>query len=66
MLMAKEMQSTAPVEINVEIYAQLWKIPLATELSTFPQGDFPIACGNVENFNLNSDIQGFSIKPCCG
>jgi len=53
MLTAKGIFSTAPVEIAVEISSGLWKILTLAEFSTFPQGGFYSACGNVENLNLN-------------
>jgi hypothetical protein len=40
MLMAKEIESTALVEIVVEISRRLWKIPTLREFSTFPQALF--------------------------
>ena len=44
------MKSTAPVEIAVEIYLWLWKIPVFTEFSTFPQGGLRLVlwkCGKL-------------------
>jgi hypothetical protein len=38
MLMLKELESTAPVEIVVEISNGLWKYPTLAKFSTFPQG----------------------------
>jgi len=40
MLTAKELFSTTPVEIAVEISAGLWKKILLPKFSTFPQGAF--------------------------
>jgi hypothetical protein len=52
MLMLKGIESTAPVEIAVEISGELWKISTLTKFSTFPQGLFCSSCGNVENSQL--------------
>jgi hypothetical protein len=51
MLMLKEMQSTAPVEIAVEISRRMWKSQRPPEFSTFPQGTISLAlwkCGKLE------------------
>jgi hypothetical protein len=52
MLMLKEIESTAPVEIAVEISLRLWKTPPLIKFSTFPQAIFYSSCGNVENSDL--------------
>ena len=52
MLMLKEIESTAPVEMVVEISLRLWIIPTMTKFSTFPQAIFHPSCGNVENSDL--------------
>jgi hypothetical protein len=52
MLIAKKIESTAPVEIAVEIFAGLWKISNLIEFSTFPQALSGSSCGNVENSQL--------------
>lgn len=53
MLILKEMESTAPVEIAVEISGRLWINPMLIKFSTFPQAPFHQTCGNVENSDLN-------------
>jgi hypothetical protein len=50
--MLKGIESTAPVEIAVENFGELWKIYNLTKFSTFPQGLFGSSCGNVENSHL--------------
>jgi hypothetical protein len=55
--MLKEIESTAPVEIVVEISNRLWKYPTLKMFSKLPQQKFSISCVNVENSDLNSDIQ---------
>jgi hypothetical protein len=51
MLTAKELFSTTPVEIAVEISSRLWKIMALSKFSTFPQGGISLClwkCGKLE------------------
>jgi len=66
MMILKEIESTAPVEIVVEISLRLWIIPMPSEFSTFPQAIFYSSCGNVENSDLNEIYKELSRKSYCG
>jgi hypothetical protein len=51
MMTAKELFSTTPVEIAVEISLGLWKIMTLSKFSTFPQGVISLClwkCGKLE------------------